>query len=142
MFKHYKIKKLISVYIDGEVSEEEKKFIENHLKVCSSCRKYLEDLKRINSFLKTWEDESISPDLEQKIKMNFLNNKNKEVRKMKSKKILIGSTGILVVLLLTLIGINMFVNIEDKQKTSDLILTKYLPQIPFLRRNCKIPMVG
>jgi hypothetical protein len=124
MFKHYKIKKLISVYIDGEVSEEEKKFIEKHLKVCSSCRKYLEDLKRINSFLKTWEDESISPDLEQKIKMNFLNNKNKEVRKMKSKKILIGSTGILVVLLLTLIGINMFVNIEDKQKTSDLILTK------------------
>jgi hypothetical protein len=116
MFKHFRIKKLISAYIDGEVSDREKEFIENHLKECFSCRKYWEDLKKMSSFLKNWEDESISPDLEQKIKINFLNDKNKGVIKMKSKKLLIGSTTVLVTLLIFVIVGRMFMGKEVYKK--------------------------
>lgn len=40
-------KKLISLYIDGEISFDKKIELEKHLYYCSSCKKELEDLKFI-----------------------------------------------------------------------------------------------
>ncbi|MGB9856609.1 MAG: anti-sigma factor family protein [Dictyoglomaceae bacterium] len=49
-------KRLISSYIDGEISLEKRKELERHLSVCISCRKELEDfeiiIKEIHNFQK------------------------------------------------------------------------------------------
>jgi|YelNatPaOPRAMG01_1025707.scaffolds.fasta_scaffold00582_6 predicted anti-sigma-YlaC factor YlaD len=41
------IKKLISLYIDGEISLEKKKELEMHIKNCISCKKELEDMEKL-----------------------------------------------------------------------------------------------
>lgn len=41
--------KLISRYYDGELGQAERSQVENHILVCASCKKILEDLKAISS---------------------------------------------------------------------------------------------
>ncbi|MCK9614395.1 MAG: DUF4349 domain-containing protein [Candidatus Omnitrophica bacterium] len=101
IFIHSKIKKLISAYLDNEVSEKEKNLVEEHLKKCTFCRKYYEGLQKLSSTLGKYQEEELSPDLEQRIKNNFLGKKYKGVAKMKNKKLIVGiSSGALAILLM------------------------------------------
>jgi len=101
IFIHPKIKKLISAYLDNEVSEKEKNLVEEHLKKCTFCRKYYEGLQKLSSTLGKYKEEELSPDLEQRIKSNFLGGKYKGVAKMKNKKLIFGiSSGALAILLM------------------------------------------
>jgi predicted anti-sigma-YlaC factor YlaD len=49
--EHEKIKELISCYLDGELSEEDKKTIENHIRDCRDCQKELEDMARFEEVM-------------------------------------------------------------------------------------------
>ncbi|MFA5008594.1 MAG: DUF4349 domain-containing protein [Candidatus Omnitrophota bacterium] len=101
IFIHSKIKKIISAYLDNEVSEKEKNLVEEHLKKCTFCRKYYENLQRLSSALNKYKEEELSSDLEQRIKNNFLGGKYKGVAKMKNKKLIVGiSSGALAILLM------------------------------------------
>jgi gas vesicle protein len=95
------MKKLISAYLDNEVSEKEKNLVEEHLKKCTFCRKYCENLRKLSSALNKYIEEDLSPDLEQRIKKNFLGEKYKGVAKMKNKKLIFGiSSGALAILIM------------------------------------------
>jgi hypothetical protein len=110
IFVHLKMKKLISAYLDNEVNAKEKNLVEEHLKKCVFCRKHCESLQRLSSTLARYKEEELSPDLEQRIKNNFLGEKYKGVAKMKGKKLVIGiSSGALAILL-------MFVFVGGLQK--------------------------
>ncbi|MFA5337992.1 MAG: von Willebrand factor type A domain-containing protein [Candidatus Omnitrophota bacterium] len=101
IFIHSKIKKLISAYLDNEVSEKEKNLVEEHLKKSTFCRKYYENLQKLSSTLNKYREEDLSPDLEQRIKKNFLGEKYKGVAKMKNKKLIVGiSSGALAILIM------------------------------------------
>lgn len=101
IFIHSKIKKLISAYLDNEVREEEKNLVEEHLKKCTFCRKYYESLQKLSSTLDKYKEEDLSPDLEQRIKFNFLGERYKGVAKMKNKRLIFGiSSGALAILLM------------------------------------------
>ena len=101
MFTHFKIKRLISAYLDNEVSEKEKNLVEEHLKKCTFCRKYYESLQKLSSTLGKYKEEELSPDLEQRIKSNFLGEKYKGVAKMKNKRLIFGiSSGALAILIM------------------------------------------
>ena len=103
IFEHFRIKRMISSYIDGELPDKKKQLLEAHLNKCPACRRYLEELKKITSSLKKWEDEDISPDLEQKIKKDFLGDKYKGVAKMKkSKKLFVGLSSVALTILILL----------------------------------------
>jgi len=64
---HEELKILVNAYYDGEATAEEKAVVETHLKECGECRKFLQGLRRLSSTLKNWSDESLSPDVSQKI---------------------------------------------------------------------------
>jgi hypothetical protein len=99
MFNHARMKQLISAYIDGEVSAKEKMLVEEHLRNCVQCKQYWESLQKVSIHLKHWNDEEISPDLEQGIRSRFLGQKSKGGT-MKKTKLFIGVTsGALVTLL-------------------------------------------
>ncbi len=61
------IKELISKYIDGEAAPEEIQIVEQAIKGDASLRKYYEELKQVQAALKSWDEEDLSPDLEQKL---------------------------------------------------------------------------
>ena len=48
---HEEIKKLISAFLDGELSGEQKKQLEGHLSHCEDCRKELEEMSQLEEVL-------------------------------------------------------------------------------------------
>jgi len=52
-----KLKDLISLYIDDELDENEKKLVEDHINNCEDCRKYLEEYKKIRKVLHEMPEE-------------------------------------------------------------------------------------
>jgi predicted anti-sigma-YlaC factor YlaD len=48
---HEEIKKLISAYIDGEVSDREKKQVQDHLSRCAECRQEFRELTALEEVL-------------------------------------------------------------------------------------------
>lgn len=85
MEKHTEIKQLLSVYYDGEAAPSEIRTVEQHLRECAECKKYLNDLKNLSSSFKKWNPEDLSLDLEQKINKRFWDCKSKEEWKMKNR---------------------------------------------------------
>jgi len=61
------MKELISRYVDDQVTDEEKRIVEKYLKTDKLSKQYYDELKGLSATLREWKDESISPDLEQKI---------------------------------------------------------------------------
>lgn len=117
IFIHSKIKKLISAYLDCEVSEKEKNLVEEHLKKCTFCRKYYESLQKLSSTLDKYKGEELSPDLEQRIKNNFLGEKYKGVAKMKNKKLVVGiSSGALAILVMFVFVGHMYNYLKHSEK--------------------------
>lgn len=49
------IKKLLSPYLDNQLSKKEQKIVEQHLKLCSKCRQHLEELKQVVAALKNMD---------------------------------------------------------------------------------------
>ena len=50
-----RIKELISSYIDGELSEAQKKSVEDHLKECPECQKEFEEMKKLEEVMSQME---------------------------------------------------------------------------------------
>ena len=48
---HNKIKELISSYFDGELNEEQKKLINEHIRQCSECRKEFEEMGKFEEVM-------------------------------------------------------------------------------------------
>lgn len=59
--RHKKIEKLLSNNIDGELPEKKKKILETHLRKCSSCSSYAENVERIHNEAKSLEKLEASP---------------------------------------------------------------------------------
>lgn len=59
--RHRKIEKLISDNIDEELPEKKRKILETHLRKCSSCSSYAENIQRIHKEAKSIEKMEISP---------------------------------------------------------------------------------
>jgi|GEM_PF-2073506 hypothetical protein len=107
MFIHFRIKRLISAYMDNELSPREREFVEKHLQTCESCKKYLGDLGKLSSVLKQWPEQELTPDLEQKIRTDFLGEKYKGVSKMNKKTLIgvgIGSGALATIIIFVLVG--------------------------------------
>ncbi len=56
-----KIEKLLSDNIDGELTEKKNKILEMHLRKCSSCNSYAENIERLHKQAKNLERLEISP---------------------------------------------------------------------------------
>lgn len=50
--EHTKIKALLLPYLEGKLGEEERKMVEEHLKVCKECREEIEKYENIEEGLK------------------------------------------------------------------------------------------
>jgi len=48
---HKKIKELISSYFDGELDEEQKKLVNEHIRQCSECRKEFEEMGKFEEVM-------------------------------------------------------------------------------------------
>ncbi len=59
--RHKEIEKLLSNNIDGELSEKKKKILEAHLRMCSSCSSYAENIERIHKEAKSLKKLEVSP---------------------------------------------------------------------------------
>ena len=130
MFIHLKIKKLISAYIDKEIAEKDRLFVEEHLKICPKCSSYYKQMQKLSSVLNAYESQEVSPDLEQRIRVNFLGNKNKEVDKMSKKRFLIGaSSGALAILLMfVLVGsLQNYLKRSTQGRIHDAVDEQYSP---------------
>lgn len=110
MNEHEDFKQLISSFIDGQLGEEEQGKVKEHLKTCDSCRKYAAELQQVSSFLREWPDESLSPDLEQKIHTTLHKQISKEGQTMKrsTKFITIGGGGIIAAVLVAMISLQVY----------------------------------
>lgn len=53
--KHDELQLLVSSYVDGEGTMKEKKSIVAHLKVCSKCRRFYEEAKKMQSDIRSLE---------------------------------------------------------------------------------------
>ena len=63
MKKHEDIKKLLLPYLEGKVTEEEKKNVEEHLKVCDECKREIKEYKNIEEGLKMMKLKEPSKDV-------------------------------------------------------------------------------
>lgn len=52
---HNKIKELISSYFDGELNEEQKKLINEHIRQCPECRKEFEEMGKFEEVMSKME---------------------------------------------------------------------------------------
>jgi hypothetical protein len=59
--RHKEIEKLLSNNIDGELPEKKKKILETHLRKCSSCSSYAENVERIHKEAKNLEKLEVPP---------------------------------------------------------------------------------
>jgi predicted anti-sigma-YlaC factor YlaD len=55
------IRRKLSAFLDGEVTEAEKQFISAHLKSCQLCRKKLEELSKVLDVLDVVDEVQVSP---------------------------------------------------------------------------------
>ncbi|MBU0468534.1 MAG: zf-HC2 domain-containing protein [Candidatus Omnitrophica bacterium] len=111
MTDHTKYKQIISVYFDGESTPEDKTIIEKHLSECTECSKYYQELHKLSSSIKKWSNESLSPDLEQKINSNMLNIANREDKKMKTPSTIFKTSvggGVVVTLLICVFAMHNY----------------------------------
>ncbi|MFC1480254.1 von Willebrand factor type A domain-containing protein [Candidatus Omnitrophota bacterium] len=108
MFRHSKIKKLLSAYYDGECTPQEVEMVEEHLNVCAECKERMQSLRRTSDRLEEWKDHEVTPDLEQKIRKKFLGGGIKMNTHTIRKRVAIagGISSILVLLAFTFIFIN------------------------------------
>lgn len=129
MVDHEEIRQLISAALDGELTSSEREFVEEHIKTCPACLKYAHDLKKLSSALKTWGDESLSPDLEQKITQRLTSKDSKEGNMEKRKFISMGvGSGLLTLVVLLALFAQMYVQrgVQGRLKSASMEDIAYL----------------
>lgn len=90
-----KIKELISSYIDGFVTPEEKKQVEDLIINSKEWQEYYKELTRLSTTLKRWPDEEVSADMANKIQKTLLDDKLREGSDMNRKTMLTLGGGVL-----------------------------------------------
>ncbi len=121
MIEHENIRQLISLYFDEEASSEESETVQTHIKECANCKKYYQDLYKLSSSLQSWDNETLSPDLEQKINQSFLKLKQEET-KMKNKTPLFKAGvggGVFVTLILAVLVAQNYTKQSLQSRTRD-----------------------
>jgi len=112
MTDHIHIQQLISAEYDGQATTEEKKLIEAHLNECESCRAYARELHQLSAVLDEWDNEDLSPDLEQKIqgglKEDTMGREHKGTYRPSLFKVGIGGGGALVAILVLVISMQTY----------------------------------
>ena len=58
---------MLSAYIDGEVTEEEKQTVENHLNVCGVCQTMVTEFSRLHTLYQEMERKEAPPDFRQRV---------------------------------------------------------------------------
>ena len=48
--RHKKTQNLLSAFLDGELKEKQRAYIENHLKSCEKCSKEFEKIQKLDNF--------------------------------------------------------------------------------------------
>ena len=101
-----KNKELISRYIDGEITSEEKQTVEKILKESPSLKAYYKELKKLDNILNTYPAEDISPNWEKTLQASLLKAQPTEEQKMK-KKITFSAlrTAAVLLLMITIAGV-------------------------------------
>ena len=124
MFRHSKMKKLLSSYYDGECTPKEEAMVEKHLNVCAECKERMQNLLRTSGCLKEWKDHEVTPDLEQKIRKKFLGGGIKMKTHTIRRRVAVagGISSIIVLLAFTFIFINrMPPEIKGPPATTDIV---------------------
>ncbi|MGE0266864.1 MAG: von Willebrand factor type A domain-containing protein [Candidatus Omnitrophota bacterium] len=98
-----KIKELISAYIDGFVTEEERKQVEDLIINSKEWQEYYKELTQLSSVLKDWSDEDVSADMANKIQKTLLDDKLREANVMNRKSMLTLGGGVFVTAAICLI---------------------------------------
>jgi negative regulator of sigma E activity len=81
-----KVFSLLSSYIDDEVSSEERKKIEAHLKECQDCSNSLHELRETVGLLGDLEEAPVPPELAEKIKAGIREEERKKVQQISTEK--------------------------------------------------------
>lgn len=81
---HDKIKELISSYIDGAVSEQERREVEDLILNEKQWQDYYKELQKLSGTLQEWRDEEVSADMANEIQKTLLDEKLQEGANMKS----------------------------------------------------------
>jgi len=71
-------KQLISAYVDGECTQEEKRSAEDLILNDPQVRRYYKELTQLSGALRKWPEESLSADMAQKIQKSLLGEKIKK----------------------------------------------------------------
>jgi len=121
---HYKEE--ISAYIDGELNDAEKEKLEKHLKECSVCRGYLDDLLQIKNDMKKIPMPQL--DLDEDLTKKVIHNIRKKNKKY-MKKYLLAAAGIVLCFIFIYDMYFWNVKFEEKKQLSynDKFEMKELP---------------
>jgi len=128
MIDHEKIKILLSADFDGEISDQERMLIDDHIKECKDCKNYTNEINKLSNTVKNWTDEDLSPDLDMKIRRNLLETSPREVPKMKNMNTY-KRVGLVVATVLIVISLKEYIQKEHqiaKPQTPQLTINDFL----------------
>lgn len=74
-----RIKRRLSAFLDGEVSEQERQFIKEHLKSCEHCQIELEKLSQVSDILDIIQEIEVSPYFITRLKQRIADQKQKSL---------------------------------------------------------------
>lgn len=74
-----RIKRRLSAFLDGEVSEQERQFIKEHLKSCEHCQIELKNLSQVSDILDIIQEVEVSPYFITRLKQRIADQKQKSL---------------------------------------------------------------
>jgi len=121
MSEELRIKELISRYVDGEVTPEEKKMVEKYIKESPEYHAYYQKLKKLDHVLNQNTFEGTSPDWENQIQSSLLKDEKALTDQQKKRNSLfkMGVGGVLVTIMTLItfstytIHLDKFVSLQD-----------------------------
>lgn len=116
-----KAKKMISEYIDGELTREQEKFLQSHLKACPECHALAQELEAVVRQAKTLPTLSPSPSAWQKISTRIMEAEEKSHHPQKERRgwlwVLLSPAGrpyaLATVAALLIIGVGLFIGLRQ-----------------------------
>ena len=113
---HSQYRKLVSASHDQQLLPGQQELLEKHLERCQDCRQFQEELKKVSGLLKTWQDQPVTGDLEQKIRKDFLSDKYKGGLVMNTRRALQTATALVGVLVITVLSSQVYLHRGVKGK--------------------------
>ncbi len=107
---HEEWKQLVSAYIDDELSSTDKDTLHNHLVDCPACQKYLKELQSLSQNVSALNNQTLSPDLEQRL--NNLNSRTERSPMNKTSLWKVTKTVVPVVVIAVLIALTMQIYVK------------------------------